>query len=444
MVGKQSRSARLKELVRDASERADRATFPVPYRGKPSNLVVIEVAIDFPLYNVRSGRTHRAQTRYVDRKGLSVDFFSDPEDTKVQQAQHELLLEMVDLEGLAADLKEKQQKNPLVLTKDGYVVDGNRRLAALRRDRGAEYVSAVRLPESATDQEIYETELELQMSRETKAEYNWIDEALHVRYGVNKLYEGKAHDALSSVARRMNMDEKDVEAILRLLDLVDKYLAWRGEPGKYHLVPESTGGGSMKQAFEELGQRIVQKDYQRLSIEQRKVVLYACFDVIQSQSGYKDVRRVWGRLIEDHTRFMNRVRNALPKEVVEQAEKDQPRARPTTTGHAGGLLDDLAKAEGEGPKPSAGTVALVSAPTVAAEVGRALREIALDMEAEEKDDQRHSEPKEKIARALRDLEAVKLTKSTRYLEQLAKDLGKIEKVITRLATEITKLRAERD
>jgi hypothetical protein len=443
MPGSQSRVARLRELVREAATEQP-ATFPVPYKGKQMNIVMIDVPIDFPLYNVMSGRTHRAQSRYIEKHGLPADFFSDPEDPKVQQAQHDLLLEMVDLEGLAKDLEEKQQKNPLVLTKDGFVVDGNRRLAALRRDKGAEYVRTVRLPEAATDQEIYETELELQMSRETKAQYNWIDEALHVRYGVKRLYEGKAHDALMSVAKRMNRGEADVQDILRRLDLIDMYLAWRGEPGKYHLVPETSGGGSMEQAFKELEQRVVQKEYQRLSPEQRKLALYACFAVIESQSGYKDVRRVWSQVIEAPTKFMNRVRSALPKSVVERAESEQPRERTASSTHAGGLLDDLAKAEGEGPKPQAHAVALVSVPAVAAEVGKALKDTALDMEAEERDDQKHSEPREKIARALRDIEAVKLTKSTRHLELIAKDLDKIGRLVGRLAEDIGKLRSERD
>jgi hypothetical protein len=440
MAEKQSRIARLKDLVAEALEAKNRATFPVPYHGKMHDFVRFEVPIEFPLYNVKSGRTHRAQSRYVDKKSLPADFFEDPEEPQVQQAQNEILLEMVDQEGLAADLREKQQKNPLVLTYDGYVVDGNRRLAALRRDKETDYVHAVRLPQAATDQEIYETELELQMSRETKAEYNWIDEALHVRYGVNKLYE-RGRDALVAVAKRMNLDEKEIRGILNLLDLVDLYLAWRGDPQKYHLVPESTGG-TMKQAFEELAQRVTQKEYKVLSPDQRKLLLYGCFAVIESRGGYKDVRRVWARMIEEPTRFMNRVRSETPKEVAEQVEHEQPRA--PVGGRGSSLIKELATAEGEGPKPNPHAVALVSASAVGSDVGQVLREVAIDMEAEAREDEKHSEPKERVERALHYLEQVRLTKSTKHIEQISKDLGRINKLVDRLAGEIGKLRSERD
>ncbi len=130
---KASRIAILKERAEAAERDGQRRTFDVPFRGKPLALARIRIETDFPLYRIQSGRTHRAQAAYLDtHRQLPKDFFSDPEDPKVQRAQHEILLGMIHEKGLSTDLGQRGQLAPLVLTKDGYVVDGNRRLAALR------------------------------------------------------------------------------------------------------------------------------------------------------------------------------------------------------------------------------------------------------------------------------------------------------------------------
>ena len=156
---KESRIAFLRKKIEDVARDRQHSTFDVPFRGKPATLTRIEIKTDFPLYRVQSGRTHSAQAAYLDRHSeLPQDFFADPEDPGVQMAQHELLLELITDQGLDRDLRNRGQWNPLVLTHDGYVVDGNRRLCALREE-GTEYVRAVVLPEDADAAELYETEV---------------------------------------------------------------------------------------------------------------------------------------------------------------------------------------------------------------------------------------------------------------------------------------------
>ena len=96
-----SRTAFLRERVETAERAVSRTTFDVPFRQRPASLVKIGIPISFPLYNVRSGRTHRAQTAWIARQGKPSDFFADAEDEEVQAAQHSILLEMIQDEGLA-------------------------------------------------------------------------------------------------------------------------------------------------------------------------------------------------------------------------------------------------------------------------------------------------------------------------------------------------------
>src|SRR4051812_26090085 len=199
-----SRIAFLRDRVK-AARGAGAPTSDVPFRQHQIDLPRIQVPIAFPLYRLQSGRTHRAQTQYIEDHGLPQDFFADPESEEAQQAQHTILLQMIDQAKLRTDLEQRPQRRPIVLTKDGFIVDGNRRTAALRELGEADHVDAVVLPDDAESQDLYETELELQMAVDTKADYSWIDQGLHVRWGVQELGE-----PLAAIARRMNMPTAEV------------------------------------------------------------------------------------------------------------------------------------------------------------------------------------------------------------------------------------------
>ena len=70
--GQSSRVAFLRERVAAAETSPHRTTFDVPFRQHQIPLVKIQVPLDFPLYNVLSGRTHRAQSEWVERHGEPV------------------------------------------------------------------------------------------------------------------------------------------------------------------------------------------------------------------------------------------------------------------------------------------------------------------------------------------------------------------------------------
>ena len=232
-------------------------------------------------------------SEYIDAHGLAEDYFSDPEEEEVQAAQHQLLLKIINQEGLDQDLRRRSQRNPLVLTFDGTVIDGNRRSAALREEGKPENAKAVFLPKDATTADLFETELELQMARETKAPYNWVDQALHVRAGVKDLslvMKLREKEAISAVANRMNREDKEVVALLTRLGMVDLYLVWLGHSEKYYLIPEDSRG-SMQQAFTDIGDRLGVPSVTRLPAREQALMREAAFYALKA-GGYDDVRNV--------------------------------------------------------------------------------------------------------------------------------------------------------
>ncbi|HXA43297.1 MAG TPA: hypothetical protein VNV65_10360 [Candidatus Solibacter sp.] len=412
--------------------------------------MIIEVPIGFPRYNIENGRTHRAQTQYVDVHGLPDDFFTDPEEESVQRAQEQLLLGMIAEQGLDKDLKDKHQKSPLVLTHDGFVIDGNRRLAALRKDGHTENVKAVVLPEDAAKSELFETELELQMARETKAPYNWIDEALHIRHGVDDLLvvnNRKEKDAFAAVARRMNLKAVEVSDILARLAMVDLYLGWLGERGKYHLVPEGEGGGSMRQAFADIVGRMSAPAVKRLPLNEQIVMRQAAFAVILAKGGYQNVRSVIENLRKQPDEVVRRLVETMPdsakpgaaKQVLYPSPEELSASAPEVA-DGGDVFAKLATAEPpEKPSARLNIASLVQEPTAAKQVGEALIELVTDLDLEKRQNQRREDPVKVLQRASGALKGLRIQDKTTNLSQVAEGLDAVRTEVERLALELGRM-----
>ncbi len=425
--GQSSRIAFLRERIAAAEASPHRTTFDVPFQQRQDARVRIVVPLAFPLYNIASGRTHRAQQEWIERHGQSADFFADPEDPDVQSAQHDILRDLIEQEGLSADLARRQQRNPIVLTYDGFIIDGNRRVCALREQGDVENVTAVVLPEDATTPEIYETELELQMARETRADYNWIDQALHVRYGVRDLGEN-AH----SVAQRMNVDDREIEAILRRLTLVDLYLDWLEMPGAYHRVPEER-----EQAFIELGDRESRQQFRALPETRQRVARLSCFAVIRDENGgYMDVRHVADSIRNQPHELVTRVRERLTEDL--QSRLDDPVDTGTVEAQDDDLLGELAASEDQAtPALGAELLNVVSSPDDARAVAPILMDVAEELVDEQREAQGQLEPLRKIEKVLRTLRSVRITDETRSLDQVAEQLSEVVVETDRLTNEVT-------
>lgn len=425
-----SRAAFLAERVNAAQ---GRPTFQVPFRQRQEDLLKIDVPIDFPLYNLRSGRTHRAQAQYVERHELPADFFADPESPESQAAQHQILLELINEADLAEDLAAKTQQNPIVLTYDGFVVDGNRRTAALRHEGEVENLIAVVLPKEATASEVYETELELQMARQTKAKYNWIDEALHVYWGVHELSE-----PVHAIAQRMNQKDKEIEEMLGRLALVDLYLEWLGAPSKYHRV-SADGSGAAEQSFIELYQRESRAQHRNLPELQRRAIRHACFSAIEQGGGYMDVRRIADSVRTRPAEVVRRVKDALPEELGERLEQPIDDA-PATVGTGNPLLDQLAEAESDETTPAgAELLNVVDEPADAPVVAPIIMQVAEDLADEARETAQHLDALRKVERALRTLNDVEIDEQTESAEEVAKALGQVIERAEQLATELEAL-----
>jgi hypothetical protein len=220
---------------------------PVLFKGRYSEFPVTNVPHSALVYRVDNGRLAAELEEQAAAKGTSLAALRNAAETiEVQSMLHELLLAKAQSpEGpIFAELERLgQQTEPLLVLFDGLVVNGNRRLAAMRellaRDaaRYAFHEPAVAvLPEGTSLQDIEFIEAALQMAPETKLRYGWLDRRLTLR---------KQRDALrlplNDILAAYRIDTAaEVERELAQLALAEDYLrTYRGELARYSAVADA-------------------------------------------------------------------------------------------------------------------------------------------------------------------------------------------------------------
>jgi len=233
----------------------------------------VRLDIDVPIYRIANIRTRIEQMKYVSDYNKPADFFKGTQENEsVQQVQHDILVKFAkkgradSISPIIEDLESEGQREALLVSAAGVVVNGNRRLAAMRelfaeRPRECRHFSHVDcavLPTNITEQEVMEVEVQLQMRPETKLPYGWVNESL----AIQELLENKR--TVEQIASLMNKRKVDIERALGALIEAKLYLAdWLGTPEKYQNV-EDAG-----QFFNDLTKGIKGKTGEALEISRR-------------------------------------------------------------------------------------------------------------------------------------------------------------------------------
>jgi hypothetical protein len=201
------------------------------WRGKPLFKKIIQIDSEFIMFRIENSRTEIQQLAYIRKHGLSKDFFNDPESLLAQQAQEDILLEMIRSKGkdLLEDLRNRKQEDACIITYDGYLVNGNRRTAALK-SLDERYIDCIVLPEDTTPKDIYYLEQQLQLSQDFREKYHWINELKNIRRGIE---DRRFEFSEKELAANLRLDLKELRVRLRMLELIDSFLIWKNKSGEY-------------------------------------------------------------------------------------------------------------------------------------------------------------------------------------------------------------------
>ncbi|MBK6734461.1 MAG: ParB/RepB/Spo0J family partition protein [bacterium] len=175
-------------------------------------LYKVSLEVDWVRFYTLNHRTRAEQQQKEHSLGQPDLFSADPLGAHAQDVQMQIIASQDGFADLCADIGERGQREPAVVTAEGVLINGNRRVAALRRmlrddhNLNCKYVQCLVLPDDANHDEILLLETELQIARDFKQEYSWINEALLIE----ELYEKNAR-SYQHVAKIMHRSTRDVQ-----------------------------------------------------------------------------------------------------------------------------------------------------------------------------------------------------------------------------------------
>ena len=272
--------APLLKRIEEINQKEQRTTnhFPIEIMGRLHNLPVITVRIQFPVYRLANGRTKSAQLEYLTlNQDKPRDLFSGDHDSyDAQKAQHKILTELVKEEDLLQSFKNEgmEQVEPIICTKTGVVVNGNRRLCAWRilfysdklKYKSFETIQIAVLPDM-DERGIADIEKRLQIQKTMRAEYHWHTKALMAK---QELDSGARPN---EVAKSYGLSKKDLTKLIEARNLAERYLQVINHPNEWSRV------GKSYYAFES----IVVGGSKILDQSQRELFQKLAFDLITGE-----------------------------------------------------------------------------------------------------------------------------------------------------------------
>jgi hypothetical protein len=226
-----------KQLINQLASGSSEIKARFRFQGSVRQFDVFKVRIEMPKYRLSNGRTQALQEQLLESdQSLPRDLFeADQESDQAQRQQHSLLRQLMNEANLYSYFTTHEQEEPLVLTNLGIVVNGNRRLCAMRElleSDPEEYsrfknIQVVILP-ACDEKDVDELEAELQIREDIKASYSWIAEACMMR----RRQQDRGYDD-ATLARIYGKKPEDVREELDKLTLADQYLEWKQTPKKY-------------------------------------------------------------------------------------------------------------------------------------------------------------------------------------------------------------------
>jgi hypothetical protein len=237
-MNKETRVQKIQEII-DREKEHPFGIQEIPWQDALVPMNVYKIPLDFLVYNKYNGRI-LSRTKSLETQGRKIDE-ATPEGKKI-------------IEKLLWDSKEERNKKTLeslkdfgqekvgIITRDGTIIDGNRRAMLLSISGKYDYFKAVVLPITLEENpiEIEELETRFQLGEDEKLGYNATEKYLKARELYRRLV-GKTEidlkkldtSAISKIANWMGETPGEIEKYLRTMAVMDEYLKYLEYDGIY-------------------------------------------------------------------------------------------------------------------------------------------------------------------------------------------------------------------
>ncbi len=246
------------------------------YKGKKQKLPVYEIDLDFLVYNQWNGRIASLVKSHYKETGFEIDA-TEPKGI-------ELIENFLWKSNEAANkITEKSifdqgQNEYGIITRDGVIIDGNRRSLILRKvaqhkKESPVYFLGVVLDESLDDdpKEIMRLETTYQMGEDAKVDYNAIEKYL-------KCKDLIVYFNSKEIGKMMGETEARIKEYLSIMKLMDDYLDKLGYSGIYTRLDKTEGTfvdlNNYLNRYSGGKSKIIQWKYDEIDLNDLKLIYY--------------------------------------------------------------------------------------------------------------------------------------------------------------------------
>jgi hypothetical protein len=250
---------KIRSLVAERLEQAkveNGAKITIDWRGEQKHLYVITMPVDMLYFNPD---THRIRAQRTLDANRNTKLESEPWSEDSQQYLSHLLSRRPsdpdqldpDYVALREELEKFGQKEPGIISPEGILVDGNTRCAALR-ELGVQDIRVGILPQDTSRRDINDVELTLQLRRDKRREYSYINRLIAIE---EELSRGRRED---EVARNFNIKTTTLRQDRWVYQLIKEAI---------HRSQTASGAALREIDFEDHQEKLreLQRDYAKLA-----------------------------------------------------------------------------------------------------------------------------------------------------------------------------------
>ncbi len=319
----------------------------LPYQGETRAFNVYKIPLEFLVFNKENGRIASLVKSYI-REHQVIDVETQEGSELIAKFLYNAHKDRNDI--TRDDIINNGQLQFGIVTSDGVIVDGNRRVTLLIsiandtkvsqqvRDRSKFFLAAI-LPEEANPKDILRLETQFQMGADGKVDYNPIEKYLHA---VDMLNKGFTIEEIKSYMGFKKV--QDVRQAIEIVKLMDEYLITYDYEGIYTQIPSGSEDRLLKlndaiKKIKEGGISWIPTDGKDEVINDLKAI---CFDFIRlgeyNQEEYRSIMQgnysflanesIWKKFVKSYFDKVEEVSEEKPTEkVLETSKSDEDSTR---------------------------------------------------------------------------------------------------------------------
>lgn len=210
------------------------------YKGETRYFDIYRIDLDCLIYNRHNGRLEAEMLTWEQEHAVTQETYTDELHALIEDFLWKSNVHRN--EQTLIDLKDKQQQRCGIVSRDGVIIDGNRRAMLLRHiesEQGKkQWFDAIILPDDYDENqlEIVRLETQYQLGEDAKVDYGPLQKYLHAR----RLH----HDlniAEEEIDNLMGQPRGSAVRLLEIMNLMDDYLEHIGCPRLYTMLKDSDG-----------------------------------------------------------------------------------------------------------------------------------------------------------------------------------------------------------